>query len=94
MNDKAKLYCVTPPDERQLKGLGDFLERTFGSRPQIEIINDPSVVGGFRLEYGGSIYDWSAKNWIGKFKAAQNQLDASSAKLYCVTRPTSASSRA
>ncbi len=87
MNDKAKLYCVTPPDERQLKGLGDFLERTFGSRPQIEIINDPSVVGGFRLEYGGSVYDWSAKNWIGKFKAAQNELDASSAKLYCVTPP-------
>ena len=71
MNKTAKLYCITPPDERQLKGLGDFLERTFGTRPKIEIIKDASVVGGFRLEYDGNVYDWSARNWIGKLKAAE-----------------------
>ncbi|HIR66686.1 MAG TPA: F0F1 ATP synthase subunit alpha [Candidatus Coproplasma avicola] len=88
MNKTAKLYCITPPDERQLKGLGDFLERTFGTRPKIEIIKDASVVGGFRLEYDGNIYDWSARNWIGKFKAAEEARgDGSSAKLYCVTPP-------
>ena len=67
MSDKAILYCVTPPDERQLKGLADFLERTYGVRPSIEIVRDASVVGGFRLEYGGNVYDWSARKWIGKF---------------------------
>ncbi len=87
-NNKAKLYCVTPPDERQLKGLEDFLERSFGVRPEIEIIRDASVVGGFRLEYGERVYDWSASNWIGKLKASEARLgDNSCAKLYCVTPP-------
>ena len=89
MSDKAILYCVTPPDERQLKGLADFLERTYGVRPSIEIVRDASVVGGFRLEYGGNVYDWSARNWIGKFKAAEQQAssDKNRARLYCVTPP-------
>ena len=46
----AKLYCVTPPDERQIEGFKDFLGRTFGVRPQLEIVRDPSLIGGFRLE--------------------------------------------
>ncbi len=86
--NKAKLYCITPPDERQLKGLGDFLERTYGVRPEIEIIKDASVVGGFRLEYGDNVYDWSSRNWIGKFRAVgASRSDGSSARLYCITPP-------
>lgn len=65
---KAKLYCVTPPDERQKKGIADFLQRTYGVRPEIEIIAEPSVVGGFRLEYGDNVYDWSAKGRISKLR--------------------------
>lgn len=88
MNEKAKLYCITPPDERQLKGLGDFLQRTYGVRPEIEIIKDASVVGGFRLEYGGNVYDWSARNWIGKLKSAEAvRAGGDAAKLWCVTPP-------
>ncbi len=64
----AKLYCVTPPDDRQLAGLGDFLQRTYGVRPTIEIIIDPAVVGGFRLEYGDNVFDWSAQGRIDKLK--------------------------
>ena len=88
INNTAKLYCVVPPDERQLKGLKDFLERTSGVRPEIKIIKDPALVGGFRLEYNGNVYDWSSRNWIGKFKEAEARLgDGLSAKLYCITPP-------
>ncbi len=80
----AKLYCVTPPDERQIEGFKDFLGRTFGVRPQLEIVRDPSLIGGFRLEYGDNIYDWSAKGRIEKFMPASA---APSARLYCVTPP-------
>ena len=66
MNDTAKLYCVTPPDEKQLKGIKEFLRRTYGGEPEVEIISDPSLVGGFRLEYRGNVYDWSARNWINR----------------------------
>ena len=57
----AKLYCITPPDEGQKAGIADFLQRTFGTRPEIEVIIDKSVIGGFRLEYGDNVYDWSAQ---------------------------------
>ena len=64
----ARLYCVTPPDERQLEGFGSFLERTYGVRPEIEIIKDPAIVGGFRLEFGDNVFDWSAQSRINKLK--------------------------
>ena len=56
MSDKAILYCVTPPDERQLKGIAAFLERKYGERIPVDVIKDPSVVGGFRLEYGDNVF--------------------------------------
>ena len=87
MNKVAKLYCVTPPDERQLKGLGDFLERVSGVRPEIDIIRDPSIAGGFRLEYGESVYDWSVRSRMEKFVADETAPDGACAKLYCVTPP-------
>ncbi len=64
----ARLYCVTPPDKRQLEGFGKFLERTYGVRPEIEVIKDPAIVGGFRLEFGDNVYDWSAQSRINKLK--------------------------
>lgn len=84
MNDTAKLYCVTPPDEKQLKGIKEFLRRTYGGEPEVEIISDPSLVGGFRLEYRGNVYDWSARNWINR---SVEKSDKSAARLYCVNPP-------
>ena len=57
----AKIYCITPPTEEQKKGLSDFLFKKYGTRPEIEIVEDKSLAGGFRLEYGGDVYDSSAK---------------------------------
>ena len=99
----AKLYCVTPPDEAQKKGIADFLERTCGVRPEIEIIEDKSLVGGFRLEYGDKVYDWSAQGRVEKLKdsikkvapsVAEKPVPAAksdvAAKLYCITPPDGA----
>ncbi len=64
----AKLYCVTPPDEAQKDGIADFLGKKFGIRPEIKVIRDLSLVGGFRLEYGGEVYDWSARGRIDRLR--------------------------
>ena len=96
----AKLYCVTPPTAGQRAGILSFLEGKYGSRPQMEIITDNSLVGGFRLECGGDVYDWSARGSVQKIKddltgtvpapAQQQEITAEtpSARLYCVTPPT------
>ena len=103
-NAAAKLYCVAPPTEEQKKGLADFLEKKYGVRPEIVVEEDKSLVSGFRLEYGGDVYDRSAKSRIDKIKQtikgvssepvaaapAAAAVSAVSAKLYCVTPPTDA----
>ena len=101
--DIARLYCVTPPTEEQKKGLSDFLEKKYGARPEIKITEDKSLVSGFRLEYNGDVYDWSAKGNVQKisgqigaaaadFTAAPAKQQAVSsapvARLYCITPPT------
>ncbi len=64
----ARLFCVTPPTAEQLKGFADFLEKEYGARPRIEVVKDASVLGGFRLEYGDKVFDWSARGRLGSFK--------------------------
>ena len=98
----AKLFCITPPGAEQREGIADFLEKKYGTRPEIEIITDSSLVGGFRLEFGGDIYDWSTKGRVEKLKESiksaaavpsgevrrAEALPDVSAKLFCVTPPT------
>ena len=81
----AKLFCVTPPTKEQKSGIADFLERTYGVRPEIEIVIDKSVVGGFRLEYGDNVFDWSAQGRINKLK---EDIKASSAGVTSLLRET------
>lgn len=81
----ARLYCVNPPSDAQRRGIADFLERTYGVRPEIEIVIDKSVVGGFRLEYGDNVFDWSAQGRINKLK---EDIKASSAGVISLLRET------
>ena len=37
---KATLYCVNPPSDEQKEGIAGFLEKTYGVRPEIEVIED------------------------------------------------------
>lgn len=81
----ARLYCVNPPSDAQRRGIADFLERTYGVRPEIGIVIDKSVVGGFRLEYGDNVFDWSAQGRINKLK---EDIKASSAGVTSLLRET------
>ncbi|MFR1632908.1 MAG: F0F1 ATP synthase subunit delta, partial [Oscillospiraceae bacterium] len=104
----AKIYCITPPTEEQKKGLSDFLFKKYGTRPEIEIVEDKSLAGGFRLEYGGDVYDWSAKARVEKLKeqiksaslpsgeeksAPAADTATTAARLYCVNPPSDSQRR-
>ncbi len=67
---RAKLYCVTPPDEKQLDGIRDFVVKEAGAgSAEIEIIKDESLLGGFIIELGNKQYDRSLKTKINDIKA-------------------------
>ena len=68
---KATVYCVTEPDERQLKGLEEFVCREGNaSSAVIEIVKDESLIGGFIIEIGNKQYDRSLKNKLDSMKSA------------------------
>ena len=66
---RAKLFCVTEPDEKQLKGIRDFVakEEDAGSA-EIEIIKDESLLGGFIIEVGNKQFDRSLRSKIKSIK--------------------------
>lgn len=55
----ARIYCVTPPLDAQKEKILAFLRTKYGADVNLEVVIDSSVVGGFRLEAGDEVYDWS-----------------------------------
>ena len=58
----ACLICTTPPDERQIKGIENFLCRKYSAqKAKITVQKDDSLIGGFILRVGSDEYDRSIK---------------------------------
>ncbi|MBR2674415.1 MAG: F0F1 ATP synthase subunit alpha [Mogibacterium sp.] len=58
---KALLYSATEPSGEQQKRFGDFLKNKYGSEIPLEWIKSEDYEGGFRLEVGSDVYDWSLR---------------------------------
>ncbi len=56
---KARLYSAEPPDSTQHERFLKFLQEKYQNEIDLQWIEDFSVHGGFRLEVGTDIYDWS-----------------------------------
>ena len=70
----ALLYSADAPSEEQRQRFADFLARTYPDRTlTLEWKRDMRLKGGFRLEVGSDIYDWSLK---GRMAQLRNRIDA------------------
>ena len=66
---RATLTCVTPPDEATQARLKDFIRKKHHAKEvELDIVRDSSLVGGFILSCGGSVYDWSLSGRIQRMK--------------------------
>lgn len=66
----AVIYCVTPPDEKQLDGIKKFVckeENAFDAN--IKIVEDKALIGGFIIRVSGKEYDFSLKSRLDKIKS-------------------------
>lgn len=60
---RATLRCVTPPKPDQLLGIKKFLADRFEAHEVvIDIVNEPSLMGGFVIEAGGCEFDYSIRS--------------------------------
>ena len=68
------LKYVTPPDEEQLKGIKNFIEKKYGSSEIcFKMKKDNSLGGGFIIQAGNDVFDWSSK---GRIKQLEEKLVA------------------
>ena len=66
----VRLRYVTNPDEAQLRGIQAFVQKHYQDSGEIsfEMEEDASIGGGFILEAGNEVYDWSTKGRLQQFQ--------------------------
>ena len=62
---RAILYAAVAPDEQQRARFAAFLKKKYGEEIDLEFRESALFPGGFRLEVGSEIYDWSVN---GRFR--------------------------
>ena len=67
----AKLYSAVEPSKEQQKRFGNFLKNKYGQEVSLEWIKSDAFPGGFRMEVGNDIYDWSVG---GRFRQLRDTL--------------------
>ena len=69
---EAIVYCVNPPDDKQLDGIKKFVcKEKKAEDAKIEIVKDDSLIGGFIISVGSKEYDFSLKS---KLESIKNQV--------------------
>lgn len=68
----AVIRCVTPPKKEQLEGIRKYICGRFSVKDaRIDIVKDPSLIGGFIIEAGGCEIDYSIR---GRFDQLEQKL--------------------
>ena len=72
--EKAVLRGSVPPSEEHRRRLLKFLEQTYHRSFVLEWVQDDSLAGGFVLQVGTDLYDWSVEGRLRQFKERLEQL--------------------
>ena len=68
---KGVLYSAAEPSKEQQDRFGRFLKNKYGQEVPVEWIKSDAFPGGFRLEVGSDVYDWSVG---GRFRQLRDTL--------------------
>lgn len=66
---RATVLCVNPPDEKQLKGIKEFVcKQENADEAKIDIVKDESLIGGFIIRFADKEFDYSLKAKLADIK--------------------------
>ena len=68
---RAYLYSAEKPTDAQMEGFVKFLSRKYEREIEVSWVQSKEFPGGFRLEIGNDVYDWSKE---GKFEQLREKL--------------------
>ena len=93
MNDKiytqtAVLYSNTPPSDEQEKNFIDFLKQRYNEDISLVWKKTDIPEGGFKLEIGSEVFDWSIDGRLAQFKEALSKLKNKSNDIIPLIRET------
>ncbi len=93
MNDKiytktAVLYSNTPPSDEQEQKFIDFLKQKYNENFSLVWKETDIPEGGFKLEAGSEIFDWSIDGRLSQFKEALSKLKNKSDDIISLIRET------
>ncbi len=84
----ATLYSPEAPSQAQKERFESWLSRKYGEEVCLEWVCDSSISGGFRLEVGSELYDWTTEGRLAQLGETIRGLDSNSDKLLPLLRGT------
>lgn len=90
----AQLFAHDAPTPAQEAGLLEFLKKTYGQEFTLQFVPTDDAPGGFRLQVGTEVYDWSAKGRLRQFQAALSACAAPADRIIPLLKETAAEFRA
>ena len=73
---KAVLYSASRPSEEQFARFERFLAKKYGEGTELEWTESDLFPGGFRLEAGCDVYDWSVGGRLKQLKRRLGKISA------------------
>ena len=64
----ANLFSVCPPDSAQRAKLEEVLAKKYGRPVELSWQEDKTASGGFRIEIGSEVIDWTAEGRLDQLK--------------------------
>ena len=84
----ANLFSVCPPDDAQRTRLEEVLAKKYGRPVELSWQEDKAASGGFRIEIGSEVIDWTAEGRLGQLKERLAALKAGEQSVIPLIRDT------
>ncbi len=75
---KAELRSAVQPTAEQLRRFEKFITEKYKRKVPLHWERDESIHGGFRLQVGSDVYDWTIRGRVRQFRDYLRQLEAGS----------------
>ena len=84
----ARLLSACPPDDAQRARLEEVLAKKYGRPVELSWQEDKTASGGFRIEIGSEVIDWTAEGRLGQLKERLAALKAGGQSVIPLIRDT------
>ena len=84
----ANLFSVCPPDSAQRAKLEEVLAKKYGRPVELSWQEDKTASGGFRIEIGSEVIDWTAEGRLSQLKGRLAALKAGEQSVIPLIRDT------